>query len=162
MDKDLQIVGFQIGKETFGLPIAAVREVIRLPEITVVPNVPDHIQGVMNLRGKIIPVIDLPKKFGAHSSERSVKNRIVVVELDGRSVGLIVHSASEVLRLPQSKIEHPQDVFPDSQLDYVSGVGKLNGRLVILLDLQKIMRRTDLPNLDAHGRFDAVGAVTVI
>jgi purine-binding chemotaxis protein CheW len=162
MDKDLQIVGFQIGRETFGLPIAAVREIIRLPEITAVPNVPDYIEGVINLRGKIVPVIDLPKKFGAHATERSVKNRIVVVELEGRSVGLMVHSASEVLRLPQSKIEHPQDVFPDSQLDYVSGVGKLDGRLVILLDLQKITRRAELPGVDAHGRFDAANAVTVV
>ena len=162
MDKDLQIVGFQIGRETFGLPIAAVREIIRVPEITAVPNVPDHIEGVINLRGKIVPVIDLPKKFGATSSQRTVKNRVVVVELEGRSVGLIVDSASEVLRLPPSKIENPQDVFPDSQLDYVSGVGKLDGRLVILLDLQKITRRTELPNVDAHRRCDAANAVTVV
>lgn len=162
MDKELQIVGFQIGAETFGLPIAAVREIIRVPEITAVPNVPDHIVGVINLRGKIVPVIDLPKRFGAASSERSSKNRIVVVELDGRWVGLIVHSASEVLRVPLSKFENPQDVFSDSSLDYVSGVGKLNGRLVILLDLQKIARRGELRNADLQGQFAGPSAVTVV
>ncbi|HWF40040.1 MAG TPA: chemotaxis protein CheW [Candidatus Acidoferrales bacterium] len=162
MDKELQIVGFQIGAETFGLPIAAVREIIRVPEITAVPNVPDHIVGVINLRGKIVPVIDLPKRFGAAPSERNAKNRIVVAELDGRSVGLIVHSASEVLRLPQSKIESPQDLFSDSSIDYVSGVGKLNGRLVILLDLQKIARRGELRNADLHEQFATPSAVTVV
>jgi len=161
MDKELQIVGFQVGAETFGLPIAAVREIIRVPEITAVPNVPDHIVGVINLRGKIVPVIDLPKRFGAASRAGSAKNRIVVVEMDGRWVGLIVHSATEVLRLPQSKIENPQDVFPDSSLDYVSGVGKLNGRLVILLDLQKISRREGLREAGLHERFAAPSAVTL-
>jgi purine-binding chemotaxis protein CheW len=77
-------------------------------------------------------------------------------------VGLIVHSASEVLRVPQSKIEKPQDVFPDSALDYVSGVGKLNGRLVILLDLQKIARRVELRNAGLHEQFAASSAVTVV
>ena len=162
MDKELQIVGFQIGAETFGLPISAVREIIRVPEITAVPDVPDHIEGVINLRGKIVPVIDLPKKFGAACSARSAKNRIVVVELDGRWVGLIVHSASEVLRVPRSKIENPQDVFPDSSLDYVSGVGKLNGRLVILLDLQKIATRVELRNAGVHEQFAPRSAVTVV
>lgn len=155
-------MGFQIGAETFGLPIAAVREIIRVPEITAVPNVPDHIQGVINLRGKIVPVIDLPKKFGADTSERSAKNRVVVVEIDGRPLGLIVHSASEVLRLPQSKVEDPQNVFPDGPLDYVSGVGKLNGRLVILLDLQKIARREEWRNASAEGQFNTASAVTVV
>jgi purine-binding chemotaxis protein CheW len=162
MDKELQIVGFQIGAETFGLPIAAVREIIRVPEITAVPNVPDHIVGVINLRGKIVPVVDLPKRFGAASSARSAKNRIVVVELEGRLVGLIVHSASEVLRVPQSKIENPQDVFSDGALDYVSGVGKLNGRLVILLDLQTIARRGEFRNADFQGQFAAPSAVAVV
>jgi purine-binding chemotaxis protein CheW len=138
MEKDLQIVGFRIGRETFGVPISAVREIIRVPEITAVPNVPDHIEGVINLRGRIIPVIDMPKRFGVRASDRNPKNRIVVIELEGRSIGLIVDSASEVLRIAHSAIEEPHDVFPESGIDYVSGVGKLGGRLVILLDLKKV------------------------
>src|ERR1700685_2566182 len=109
MDKDIQIVGFRIGRETFGLPIAMVREIVRVPEITSVPNAPDYIEGVINLRGRIIPVIDLRKRFGDKSGEKSKKNRIVVVELENRSIGLLVHSASEVLRIPPSDIEAPQN-----------------------------------------------------
>lgn len=143
MEKELQIVAFQVGREMFGLPIPAVREIVRVPEITAVPNVPEHIEGVINLRGRIIPVIDLQKRFGGGATERNIKNRVVVAELEQRTVGLIVHSASEVLRIPPSEIEKPRDVFPESELDYLSGVGKLNGRLVLLLDLQKITERGD-------------------
>ncbi len=138
MEKDLQIIGFRIGRETFGVPISVVREIIRVPEITAVPNVPDHIEGVINVRGQIIPVIDMPKRFGLRAPERNSRNRIVVIELEGRSIGLMVDSASEVLRIAHSEIEEPHDVFPESGIEYVSGVGKLGGRLVILLDLKKV------------------------
>ena len=79
MDKELQVVGFRIGRETFGLPISIVREIVRVPEITAVPNAPDYIEGVINLRGRIIPVVDLRKRFGEKSFEANKKNRIVVV-----------------------------------------------------------------------------------
>src|SRR5208282_1928915 len=102
MEKDLQLVGFRIGRETFGLPIALVREIVRVPEITSVPNAPDYIEGVINLRGRIIPVVDLRKRFGEKVIEASKRNRIVVVELDNRAIGLIVNSASEVIKIPPS------------------------------------------------------------
>src|ERR1700733_14119343 len=104
MDKDIQIVGFRIGRETFGLPISTVREIVRVPEITSMPNAPDYIEGVINLRGRIIPVVGLRKRFGNKSPERNKKKRIVVVEVGRRSIGLIVNSASEVLRIPPSDI----------------------------------------------------------
>jgi purine-binding chemotaxis protein CheW len=103
MDKELQVVGFRIGRETFGLPISIVREIVRVPEITSVPNAPDYIEGVINLRGRIIPVVDLRKRFGQKSVETNKKNRIVVVELGSRAFGLIVNSASEVLRIARRK-----------------------------------------------------------
>jgi purine-binding chemotaxis protein CheW len=148
MEKELQLVGFRIGRETFGLPIAMVREIVRVPEITSVPNAPDYIEGVINLRGRIIPVIDLRKRFGDMSGEKSKKNRIVVVELENRSIGLLVHSASEVLRIPPSDIEAPQNMFQEGELSYITGVGKLKGRLVILLDLSRILERRELRRLD--------------
>src|ERR1700730_15339744 len=104
MDKDIQIVGFRIGRETFGLPIAMVREIVRVPEITSVPNAPDYIEGVINLRGRIIPVVDLRKRFREKVTEPNNKNRIVVVELESRRIGLIVNSASEVLKIAPSDI----------------------------------------------------------
>jgi len=148
MDKELQVVGFRIGRETFGLPISIVREIVRVPEITSVPNAPDYIEGVINLRGRIIPVVDLRKRFGEKSFEPNKKNRIVVVELESRAIGLIVNSASEVLRIPPSEIEEPHNVFKEGELNYITGVGKLNGRLVILLDLNKILQRGELSRLD--------------
>jgi len=148
MEKELQVVGFRIGRETFGLPISIVREIVRVPEITSVPNAPDYIEGVINLRGRIIPVVDLRKRFGDKSLAPSKKNRIVVVELETRAIGLMVHSASEVLRIPPSEIEEPHNVFQEGELDYITGVGKLNGRLVILLDLNKILQRGELQRIE--------------
>lgn len=148
MDKDIQIVGFRIGRETFGVPISMVREIVRVPEITAVPNAPDYIEGVINLRGRIIPVIDMRKRFGEKLMEASKKNRIVVVEVEKRSVGLMVNSASEVLRLAPSEIEAPHNVFQEGELNFITGVGKLKGRLVILLDLNRILQRGELRNLD--------------
>jgi purine-binding chemotaxis protein CheW len=148
MDKDIQIVGFRIGRETFGLPIAMVREIVRVPEITSVPNAPDYIEGVINLRGRIIPVVDLRKRFGAKVIESSKRNRIVVVELESRCIGLIVNSASEVIKLPPSDIEAPHSVFQEGELNYITGVGKLRGRLVMMLDLSKILQRGELRRLE--------------
>jgi purine-binding chemotaxis protein CheW len=144
MDKDLQVVGFRIGRETFGLPIATVREIVRVPEITSVPNVPDYVEGVINLRGRIIPVIDLRKRFGQKMLEPDKRNRIVVVEVENRSIGLLVHSASEVLKVPPSEVESPQNVFQEGELSCVSGVAKLNGRLVILLNLSRLLQAGEL------------------
>lgn len=148
MEKELQVVGLRIGRETFGLPISIVREIVRVPEITSVPNAPDYIEGVINLRGRIIPIVDLRKRFGQKQFEPNKKNRIVVVELGARAFGLIVNSASEVLRIPPSEIEEPNNVFQEGELDYITGVGKLNGRLVILLDVDRILKRGELRGID--------------
>ncbi len=147
MAKDLHIVGFHIGRETFGVPIALVHEIVRVPEITAVPEAPDCIEGVINLRGKIISVVDLRKRFGEKEITPSKKNRILVVEVEGRLVGLVVDAASEVLKLPPSEIEAPPNVFEDGELNYVTGVGKLQGRLVILVDLTKVLQRGELKRL---------------
>ncbi len=149
MDKELQVVGFRIGRETFGLPISMVREIVRVPDITSVPNAPDYIEGVINLRGRIIPVVDLRKRFGQQSPEPNKTNRIVVVELNSRLVGLVVHSASEVLRIAPADIDEPHTVFREGDLNYITGIGKIGGRLVILLDLNKVLERGELGNLEA-------------
>ncbi|MGB6483390.1 MAG: chemotaxis protein CheW [Candidatus Acidiferrales bacterium] len=148
MTKDLQIVGLRIGRETYGVPISLVREIVRVPEITVVPNAQKYVEGVINLRGKIISVVDLRKRFGETDVENNKKNRIVVVELENRTVGLIVNSASEVLKIPPSDIEPPSSVFLNGEIDYVTGVGKLNNRLIILVDLNKILDGSELRHLD--------------
>lgn len=148
MTRDFQIVGLRIGRETYGVPIALVREIVRVPEITAVPNAQKYVEGVINLRGKIISVVDLRKRFGETEVENNKKNRIVVVELENRTVGLIVNAASEVLKIPPSDIEPPSSVFLNGEVDYVTGVGKLKNRLVILLDLNKVLNSTELRHLD--------------
>jgi len=148
MEKDLQIVGFRVGNEMYGVRIGAVREIVRVPEITAVPSAPDIIEGVINLRGKIIPVMDLRKRFGQTEITTDKKNRILVVELDHKLLGLIVNSASEVLKIPPSEIEAPGSVFADGESGYVTGVGKLKGRLIILLDISKLLHRPELKRLE--------------
>ena len=148
MEKDLQIVGFRIGSETYGVRIGSVREIVRVPEITAVPSAPETVEGVINLRGKIIPVMDLRKRFGQTEIKPDKKNRILVVELENKMLGLIVNSASEVLKIPPSEIEAPGSVFAEGESGYVTGVGKLSGRLIILLDISKLLHRPELKRLE--------------
>ena len=128
--------------------IGSVREIVRVPEITAVPSAPDSIEGVINLRGKIIPVMDLRKRFGLTEITTDKKNRILVVEVDNKLLGLIVNSASEVLKIPPSEVEAPGSVFADGASGYVTGVGKLKGRLIILLDISKLLHRPELKRLE--------------
>lgn len=147
MSKELQIVGFRVGRETFGVPISLVHEIVRVPEITAVPEAPDYVEGVINLRGKIISVLDLRKRFGEKEITESKKNRILVVEVEGKMVGLIVDAASEVLKVPATEIDLPPNVFDEGELNYVTGVGKLRGRLIIMIDLTKILQKGELRRL---------------
>jgi len=144
MAKELQIVGFRIGRETFGLPISLVHEIMRPPEITNVPHAPEYVEGVMNLRGRIVPVIDLRRRFGGAAIANSRKNRVLVVEVESRAVGLIVDSASEVLKISDAQIEPPPNVLTDAATSYVTGVAKHQGRLIILVDLGRILQSGEL------------------
>lgn len=144
MAKDLHIVGFRVGRETFGVPIELVHEIVRVPDITAVPDSPDYIEGVINLRGKIISIIDLRKRFGEREITSGKKNRILVAEIEGKMLGLIVDAASEVLKLPAAEVEPPPSVFEEGELNYVTGVGKFGGRLIILIDLTKILQKGEL------------------
>jgi purine-binding chemotaxis protein CheW len=139
MEKDLQIVGFRVGRETYGVPIATVHEIVRVPEITAVPNAPDYLEGVINLRGKIVSIIDLRKRFGETAMQPSSKNRILVAEVNGKLLGLVVDSASEVLKIARTEIEAPPALVQEGRLNYVTGVGKLRGRLIILIDLAHLL-----------------------
>ena len=144
MEKPLHLIGFSVGRETFGVPIELVHQIVGVPDITAVPESPDCVEGVINLRGKIVSIVDLRKRFGEKDIRNLKKNRILVVDVEGRMVGLIVDSASEVLKIPRSEIEQPPNVFDEGGLNYVTGVGKLNGRLIILVDLTKILHRGEL------------------
>ncbi|SRR6266404_279815 len=157
MAKELHIVGFRVGQEVFGVPISLVHEIVRVPEITSVPDAPSYVQGVINLRGKIVSVVDLRLRFGEKDIKTHKKNRILVTEFEGKLVGLIVDSASEVLKIPENDVELPP-VFDQGEINYVTGVGKLNGRLIILIDLNKILGRGELRRLGELEPSDAVMA----
>src|SRR5579863_7289634 len=139
MNRELHIVGFQVGRETYGVPIKSLHEIVRVPEITAVPDAPDYLEGVINLRGKIVSVMDLRKRFGEKHAALTKRNRILVVEHSGRLAGLIVDSASEVLKIPADDVEAPPAVFQDGGLNCVTGLGKVQGRLVVLLDMSKLL-----------------------
>lgn len=147
MGKELQLIGFRIGRETFGVPIGLVREIVRMMKITAVPEAPDYVEGVINLRGRIIPVIDLRKRFREPGIASDKRNRILVAEMEGRLVGLIVNAASEVLKIAQGEIDPPPELLQENDFRYVTGLGKRNGKLIILVDVQKLMTRGELGRL---------------
>jgi purine-binding chemotaxis protein CheW len=161
MARELHIVGFRIGRETFGVPIALVHEIVRVPEITAVPDSPGYVEGVINLRGKIVSVLDLRKRFGERQIVNTKKNRILVSEVSGKMVGLIVDSASEVIKLPESDVQAAPSVFEDGELNYVTGVGKLQGRLIILVDLSKILQKGELRRVGENTEPQPAAAATL-
>jgi purine-binding chemotaxis protein CheW len=110
-----------------------------MPEVTQVPNSPEYVDGVINLRGKVIPVIDLRRRFGIDRKEHDKNTRIIVVDLNGIVVGFVVDAVKEVLRIPRSVTEPPPSFTTDVSADYITGVGKLEDRLLILLDLERVL-----------------------
>jgi purine-binding chemotaxis protein CheW len=135
----LQLVSFKIGDEEFGVDILKVQEINRMLEVTQVPNAPPYVDGVINLRGKVIPIMDLRSRFGMARRERDKNSRIVVVELGGKIVGFVVDSVNEVLRIPKSVTEPPPSLVAGINTEYITAVGKLEDRLLILLDLDKVL-----------------------
>lgn len=135
----IQLVTFSIGEEEFGVDILKVQEIIRTMEITKVPRAPQFVEGVINLRGKVIPIIDLRSKFGLQFREHDQHTRIIVIEINDMIVGFVVDSVSEVLRIPASTVEPPPPVVSGLESEYINGVGKLEDRLLILLDLNRLL-----------------------
>jgi purine-binding chemotaxis protein CheW len=149
-DDILQLVSFEIGVEEYAIPILAVQEINRMMPITRVPNSPPSVEGVINLRGRIIPVIDLRKRFGQKPAEDATDARIIVVEVGtaGRVLGFTVDRVNQVLRLSRDIVDPAPTLGQQASADFVQGVGKLNDRLLILLDLERLFSRTDLSGLD--------------
>ncbi len=141
--EERQLVVFQLGAELYGVDIARVHEIIRLQSITRVPRAPSFVEGVINLRGKVIPVVDLRRRFGLPTSEHTRATRTVVVEIGDQVVGIIVDSVSEVLRVSTSTIEPPSPVVAGIDSEYLQGIAKLPERLVILLDLDRVLAREE-------------------
>ena len=146
---DIQLVTFGLAGEEFGVPIAFVKEIVRVPEITRVPRVPAFVEGVANLRGSILPIVNLRERFDLPSGERTDDNRAVVVEIAGRLTGLVVDQVSEVMRVPRDTVEPaPPVVSGGVGAEFLNGVAKLKGgeRLILLLDIEKV-----IPTVEAGG-----------
>ncbi len=138
--KEFHLVTFNLGEE-YGVPMTQVHEIIRVGSITKVPNAPTHIEGVINLRGRVLPVLNLRKRLKLPCKDTGKEARIIVTEVNDKLIGLLVDSVSHVIKVPAEFVENTPEEILEVDTDYITGVGKLDDRLVILLDLEKLLRR---------------------
>jgi purine-binding chemotaxis protein CheW len=134
-----QLVVFELAGEHYGIDIAVVEGIIKMQEITAVPRAPAFVEGITNLRGSVLPVIDLRRRFGLPADEPTRDTRIVVVEIDGITVGMVVDAVTEVLRVPAEAIEPPSPIVTTVDSAFITGIAKISEQLVILLDLGKVL-----------------------
>jgi purine-binding chemotaxis protein CheW len=135
----VQLVSFLLDDMEYGIDILKVHEIIRMPEITRLPNTPDFIKGVINLRGSVIPVVDVRERFGFSRVEGTDLTRIIVIEIGEKLVGLLVDNVYQVVRLPLSHIEPPSELIEGISEDFIEGIGRLRDRLIIILKLDSML-----------------------
>lgn len=157
MAKYIQLVVFKVGKELYGVNIAAMQEIVRVPEMTEVPDAPAFLEGVINLRGRIVPVIDLRKRLNLPVAARTKASRVLITEGEGKAVGLLVDAASEVLKIPIEAIDEPPEMISAIGVEYIIGVAKMDERLIIILDLKKILSLEDIRKMEAVHRRISLG-----
>jgi purine-binding chemotaxis protein CheW len=134
-----QIVVFELGGEQYGVNIAAVESIIKIQAVTRIPHTPPYVEGVTNLRGRVLPVIDLRKRFGLEPADASSDSRIVVAAMGRLEVGMIVDGVSEVLTIPDGAVEPAPTITTTADSAFITGIAKIDERLVILLDLARIL-----------------------
>jgi purine-binding chemotaxis protein CheW len=134
-----QLVIFELGEENFGIEIASVEGINKMLEITKIPKAPGYMLGITNLRGSVLPVIDLQKRFGMAEQPQTDETRIVVANMDGIKIGMVVSAVSEVLTIEDKVIEPPPPMVSNVNSEFIVGVAKIDKRLVILLDLAKVL-----------------------
>jgi purine-binding chemotaxis protein CheW len=144
-----QLVVFELANEHYGVEISTVESIIKMQEITRIPHSPLFVEGITNLRGLVLPVIDLRKRFGMETQEISRDSRIMVVALGTMKVGMIVDAVSEVLRVPSESIEAHPSMTTSSKANFITGIAKLTDLLVILLDMSKILTTDEQSELTA-------------
>ncbi|MEM6646109.1 MAG: chemotaxis protein CheW [Bacteroidota bacterium] len=146
-DDILQLVTFVLGKETFGVDVLKVQEIIRIVDVTRVPNSPEFVEGVINLRGKILPVVDLRKRFGLPAATRDKDGRIVVIEFADKVVGFLVDRMREVVRVERGSVDAPPNLVTSATSRYITGVVQLDDRLLTLLDLDRVLTTAEQEQL---------------
>ncbi len=138
-DEIFQLVTFQLGNEEFAVNILNIQGINRMVQITQIPNAPEFVEGIINLRGKVIPIVDLRKRLGMDDRDYDNATRFIVVEFSHRVIGFIVDSVHEVLRINKNIIEPAPQMVAGIDADYITGVAKLEDRLLIMLDLEKVL-----------------------
>ncbi len=141
---DGKFLTFVLGDEIYGIEILKAREIIGLMDITTVPQTPDYMKGVINLRGKVIPVIDLRMKFSMQDEEHTQETCIIVAEVNNTSIGIIVDSVSEVLDIKSGEIEETPGFGQGIDTDFIMGMGKTKEKIIILLDIEEVLSSEDL------------------
>ncbi|MEN6356155.1 MAG: chemotaxis protein CheW [Armatimonadota bacterium] len=149
-DECEELVVFELAGECYGVDISTVSTIIRMQEITTIPMASEYVDGVINLRGSIIPVINLRKRFGLPPGEQTKASRIMVVEAGGQMIGMIVDAVVETLMLPAGAVQPPLSVISSIEADYLRGVGQQENRLVILVDLDKVLTLKDIDSFSKH------------
>jgi purine-binding chemotaxis protein CheW len=142
-----QLISFTVGAEEYGLELLRVKEVIRMRQITWLPKAPSCVKGIINLRGDVIPIVDLRERFGLASQEHTAMTRVIVVEVESRMVGMVVDSASQVLRLASDQFDPPPAVMGEASRDFITAVGKLGEKLVIMIDVDKILSSQEMSQM---------------
>ncbi|HTU01727.1 MAG TPA: chemotaxis protein CheW [Candidatus Sulfotelmatobacter sp.] len=145
-----QFISFSVGEEEYGLELLRVKEVIRVRQITRLPKAPSFVKGIINLRGDVIPIIDLRDKFGLEAKEATATTRVIVVEVEAKLMGMVVDSASQVVRIPADQIDPPPPVLGGFSQEFITGVGKIDDRLIVLLNSDAVLtaeERTQLGSL---------------
>lgn len=160
-EQEIQLVIFRLGVEEYGVPITQVQEINLLSKPTKIPNSPVFLEGVINLRGRIIPVVDLKKRFALDHTKYTKDARIMIVEVNESVIGVIVDEVLEVLRLPAGSIEPPPPVIAGITAAYLDGVGKLDDRLFILLNMDKVLTVSEQEELEQVERMADAGEILI-
>lgn len=149
--EDIKVIIFRLKKEEYGVDVRQVNSIERMEHITRVPNTPPFVKGVINLRGVVIPIVDLRKRFGIEEKDYNDSTRIIIVNVEDMEVGLIVDAANDVVDLPAGTIEPPPKVVGGVESKYLRGVAKLSNRLLILLNLDKVLSPEEIKQLEKYG-----------
>ncbi|WP_075980907.1 chemotaxis protein CheW [Bacillus massilinigeriensis] len=147
---DIKLIVFQIKEKEYAIPVSQVRSIEKVEHITRVPSTADFVKGVINLRGVVTPIIDLRTRFGLDEVEYSDNTRVIIVSLEDMDVGLIVDAANDVIDIPTNAIEPPPEIVGVSEAEYVQGVAKIDKRLLILIELEKVLMPLESKGIPGH------------
>lgn len=138
-ERTTQLVTFRLGANEYGIDIMQAREIIKMEKITLIPNAPHYVEGVINLRGNVIPIIDLKRRFNLEEIDGEKNSGIIIVSVSGVDMGIMIDSVSKVVLIPDESIQDPPHMFAGIGQKYIKGVGKIDANLLVILDLAQLL-----------------------